>query len=150
MDSYFQEASPNLADPRQLEPEIGIHLAYELGGLRVSEPGRKKASKGSVAVVAFKGWLRLRWSYAGKRYTLSMGLPEGKVNRVVAESKAKLIERDLLTETFDPTLAKYKIQPLASNGIVVVELFEKFIEYKRKQVEPQTLEKYFGLQSHLR
>jgi Arm DNA-binding domain len=132
MDAYSQEASPIAANLCQSQPETGIQLAYEFSALQVTAK-RKKALKGSVVVGEFKGWLRLRWSYAGKRYTLSVGLPEGKINRVVAERKAKLIERDLLTETFDPTLAKYKTQPLTSNEIGVVEVFEKFIEYKRKQ-----------------
>ncbi len=52
---------------------------------------RKKAAKGTVVVQVFKERLRLCWSYLGKRYFLSIGLPNSKVNRIVAEQKARQI-----------------------------------------------------------
>jgi Arm DNA-binding domain len=71
---------------------------------------QSKSSKGSVVVNVDKSYLRLRWSWGGKRYVFSLGLLDSKINRVVAERKAKLIERDILTEQFDPILEKYRIQ----------------------------------------
>jgi len=130
--------------------QIGIDLVYGFRALQVSEDRRKKALKGSVVVQNFKGWLRLRWSWGGKRYVLSTGLPESHVNRTIAERKAKLIERDILTEQFDPTLARYKPETISENQISAIELFEKFTEYKRKQLDVRSIEKYFGLQTHLR
>jgi hypothetical protein len=55
-------------------------------------------SKVKVKVESFKGWLRLRWSCAGERYSLALGLPDSKVNRTVAAGKAAVIEGDLATE----------------------------------------------------
>jgi integrase len=71
---------------------------------------RVKARRGTVAVENVRDFLRLRWSYQGERHTLSLGLPDSKVNREVAESRAKIINGDLATGNFDPTLRKYKPQ----------------------------------------
>ncbi len=69
---------------------------------------QKKAVKGSVQVKDHYGYLRLMFRVDGKRYFLSLGLPDTKTNRKVAEAKAQLIESDICYERFDPTLAKYK------------------------------------------
>jgi hypothetical protein len=45
-----------------------------------------------VKVGVDKGWLRLRWTYQAKRYTLTLGLSDSPVNRVYAEQKSKVIE----------------------------------------------------------
>ncbi|NJK63635.1 MAG: tyrosine-type recombinase/integrase [Synechococcaceae cyanobacterium SM2_3_1] len=52
--------------------------------------------------------MRLRWRYEGQRYTLSIGLPDSRVNRQVAQRKATQIELDMASSNFDPTLHKYK------------------------------------------
>lgn len=65
----------------------------------------QRSSKGTVKVIEDKGWLRLRWSFGGRRYTLAMGLSDTPTNRLVAERKAKTIETDLVLEQFDSTLA---------------------------------------------
>ncbi len=65
--------------------------------------------KGSVTVIAEKDrGLRLRWRYEGKQYSLALGLPDSRVNRAQAESKARMIEVDIQTGHFDPTLDKYR------------------------------------------
>ncbi|MFM7450074.1 MAG: tyrosine-type recombinase/integrase [Leptolyngbyaceae cyanobacterium] len=110
---------------------------------------RKKAPKGTVAVQVFKERLRLCWSYQGKRYFLYLGMPDGKTNRIVAEGKAKQIEGDIATGNFDCTLMKYKPPQPVSSALKVVELFEKFIAYKAKQVYKRTLEKYYALLGYL-
>ncbi|HEY9696777.1 MAG TPA: tyrosine-type recombinase/integrase [Trichocoleus sp.] len=110
---------------------------------------RKKAPKGSVVVQNFRDRLRLCWSYQGKRFYLYLGLPEGKVNRLVAEAKARVIEGDLATGNFDRTLAKYKPQNPNHSRVKVTELFEQFTQYKSKSVYQQTLAKYQAFQGHL-
>ncbi|BAY20270.1 phage integrase family protein [Calothrix sp. NIES-2100] len=67
-----------------------------------------KALKGNVQVISSNNRLQLRFSFAGKRHYLSMGLPDTIVNRKAAEAKARQIELDILSGNFDPTLAKYK------------------------------------------
>ncbi|MCT7952885.1 DUF3596 domain-containing protein [Ancylothrix sp. C2] len=99
--------------------------------------------KGSVTVQSFKGVLRLVWSYQGKQRFLYSGLVDTPLNRIVAEGKAKVIEGDLATGNFDPTLAKYK--PERQNQISVVELFQKFMDKRARQVYERTMAKYKGL-----
>lgn len=113
-----------------------------------NSPKRSKASKGTVVIQEFRGRLRLVWSYAGKRYFLYLELPVSKSNRIFAEAKAKQIEKDIASDNFDRTLAKYKPQP-AQQSIKVAELFQKFINHKTKRVYQQTLAKYQALLGHL-
>lgn len=112
---------------------------------------RKKASKGTVVVQVFKDRLRLCWSYLGKRYYLYIGLPDSKVNRMVAESKARVIEGDLATGNFDPTLKKYKSEVvLRLRQISTVALFERFTESKAKHLASPTLAKYTAIAGYFR
>jgi integrase len=138
----------------RVEPHETVEIDQQLidGFTRVLalEGKRRKALKGSVVVYADKGWLRLRWSWGGRRYFLPIGLPDTQVNRTVAERKAKTIERDILTEQFDPTLTKYKTQASDETLTSAVELFENFINSKSKNVDPKTLDKYWGLLGYLR
>lgn len=105
-----------------------------------------RVSKGSVKVESVRGRLRLVWSWNHSRYFLSMGLPDTPVNRSAAEFKAKVIERDIANELFDPTLQKYK-QHLGS--ITACDLLDKFTEHKARSVDPRTIEKYTALSKHL-
>ena len=99
--------------------------------------------KGTVVIQSFKGVLRLVWSYQGKQLFLYCGLADTPLNRIVAEGKAKIIEGDLATGNFDPTLGKYK--PERQNQISVVNLFEKFMERRSRQISETSLAKYKGL-----
>ncbi len=88
-----------------------------------------------VKVENDKGSLRLRFSYGGKRYAMAVGLPDSKVNRVVAQQKATQIELDIASGIFDPTLKKYKPPKTATqkpDQTAVAGLFEKFTEVQAK------------------
>lgn len=112
---------------------------------------KTKASKGEVVVEVFKSRLRLRWSYLGKRYCLSIGLPDRKVNRLNAERKARQIEGDIATGNFDPTLKKYKLQAvLKQNLIPALSLFERFSESKAKYLAKPTLAKYAAVAGYFK
>lgn len=104
--------------------------------LSQSQP-KKKAAKGTVVVQVFKERLRLCWSYLGKRYYLYIGLPDSKLNRTVAESKARVIEGDMATGNFDSTLRKYK--PQSQLGFEFLDLWNKFVAHKRKSVTARTI-----------
>jgi integrase len=130
--------------------DSGRELVDEVSTVPALAERQSKSSKGSVVVNVDKSYLRLRWSWGGRRYVFSLGLLDSKINRVVAERKAKLIERDILTEQFDPTLEKYRLQVDNESLIAVVVLFEQFIEFKQKQVDSRTLQKYWGLLTHLK
>ena len=115
----------------------------EINPVSQSKTKRKKASKGTVVVQVFKERLRLVWSYWGKRYYLYIGLPNSKINQVVAKQKACQIEGDMATGNFDPTLKKYKSEYLQKvKSISVTELFRTFMTEKAKSVTPKTMEKY--------
>jgi len=103
-------------------------------------------SKVKVKVESFKGWLRLRWSCAGERYSLALGLPDSKVNRTVAAGKAAVIEGDLATENFDPSLTKYRPKrQTAESSLSILELLERFTEVKKRKILSRTLSKFRAL-----
>lgn len=111
----------------------------------------EKATKGTVSMEVFQGRLRLRWRQGSKRYTLSLGLPDSKVNRTVAQQKAHQIQLDIISGNFDPTLKKYKPHTLTKlTQITVVDLFEKFCEYKFKSLSEKTTEKYRATLGYLK
>lgn len=111
---------------------------------------KKKAPKGTVVVQVFKDRLRLCWSYLGKRYYLYIGLPDSKINRTVAEGKARWIEGDVATGNFDSTLKKYKSESqLKRSQVSIVKLFQQFTQEKAKGVYPRTLEKYRATLNYL-
>ncbi len=100
-------------------------------------------AKGNVTVEIFKERLRLRWSFAGKRFCLYLGLPDNKLNRTAAESKARQIELDMASDNFDPSLKKYKSEEqVARLRLTAVELFDRFKHHKGKGLYKRSLEKY--------
>jgi integrase len=107
-----------------------------------------KASKGSVVVESFKDRLRLRWRVAGKRYCLSLGLPDTSESRMLAKLKARQIELDAISGNFDTTLTKYKPQSFNekpandAQPITCGELFQQFMEYKAQSLHIRSLERY--------
>jgi len=137
--------------------EEGRGVADASTGIKPSQP-RRKAAKGTVVVQVFKERLRLCWSYLGTRYFLSIGLPNSKVNRVVAEYKARQIElaqgscRSYLRQTleldiasgyFDATLKKYKPEAtLKRSQFSISSFFELFWKEKQKTVSIRTFESY--------
>jgi integrase len=111
-------------------------------------------SKSLIKVAIDKGYLRLRFSRAGKRYALTLGLPDTKVNRVFAQQKAAQIELDIVSGNFDPTLAKYKPQsakPKPSTPGSVCCLFEQFTQeqIKDKGLHKGSLCRYAATRKHL-
>lgn len=101
-----------------------------------------------VKVESFKDWLRLRWSFEGQRYCLSLRLPDTQVNRVVAAGKASVIEGDLVTGNFDQTLAKYRprLPEEPKLPVTVQTLLQRFAEYKHRSLSHTSLSKFKALQ----
>lgn len=86
----------------------------------------------------------------GKRHFLSIGLADTPFNRKLAQDKALEIERDIQYGEFDPTLAKYRSQPVvtaidpveqsgAESTITLKELWQQYFEYKRINASPKTI-----------
>ena len=105
-----------------------------------------KAKKGSVSVETFQNRLRLRFRVNGERKIITLGLSDSPENRKLAEAKATLIELDIISNNFDPTLEKYKpksqIQPQVESNITTSKLFQAFMDSKAQDVYSRTLEKY--------
>ncbi|MEH2311797.1 MAG: DUF3596 domain-containing protein [Nostoc sp.] len=117
------------------------------------DSSRKRGYKGSVSIINSSGRLQLRFHYAGKRYYLSTGWLDTSGSRKLAEFKAAEIEKDILYERLDETLAKYKPGSSLSivTNITVVQkpkpqldkLWDKYSEFKKPQISPSTYAKDF-------
>jgi integrase len=109
-----------------------------------SKPTRK-TRKGTIKVESDKGWLRIRFTYQGERKSFALDLPETKLNLTIAEQKALQIAKDIDAGHFDLTLARYKPQRQLKGkvaSLTVLCLFQEFMEHKKKDVTPKTMEKY--------
>jgi integrase len=70
-------------------------------------------------------------------------LPDSKVNRGVAERKARQVEGDIATGNFDSTLKKYKSDSqLERERKSVVSIFQPFTQERAKGLYARSLEKY--------
>jgi integrase len=112
-----------------------------------------KGDHGFVSVEEYQGRLRIRFRHDGKRYALSVRLPDSKVNRVVARQKASQIELDIASGNFDPTLKKYKPPKSGrkSSAAQVVKLFQRFMaaQTEAKGLEVGSLCRYDAVLKHL-
>jgi hypothetical protein len=77
----------------------------------INGPRRRKASKGTVSVGTSNGWLRLYWTYQGKRDHCYLGAKDTLTNRDLAQNRAELLAVDLKNGTFAPTKEKYRLFP---------------------------------------
>ncbi|PSN10650.1 site-specific integrase [filamentous cyanobacterium CCT1] len=114
-------------------------------------PKMARTPKGEVSIENIDGWIRLRWRHQGQRKTMSLGLRHDPVNLAVAQQRANQIHLDIISGNYDPTLSKYKSdrsQQLQAIG--AVDLFKRYSEWKVKQVQTRTLEKYWGLVNWLK
>jgi len=82
---------------------------------------KQKASANTVVVDSNEGRLRLRWKdpVGGKRRALYLGVPDGVVNRRIADYRAKEIESDIFKGTYDPSLKKYKSEAQVAHNVNV-------------------------------
>jgi integrase len=104
-----------------------------------------KSPHGTISVQQYKERLRLIWTcpVEHKRRYLYLGLPDSAINRRAAQQKASFIQNDMGSENYDPTLKKYKTErQIERDRLTIVELFQRFTEYKAKGAAPKTLEKY--------
>jgi integrase len=79
--------------------------------------GINKTPKGEICIEDYRGRIRLRWRYAGERYSLNLPyayLPEYMHHATIKVAEIKL---DMLKGCFDATLGKYK--PITASAPVV-------------------------------
>lgn len=121
----------------------------------------RRLSKGSVGIEVFQQRLRLRLPrqlYAGKQKYLSLGLSDNPENYKVAELKARQIELDIISNNFDVTLAKYRLQPVQplensvkpKVALELAELWERYTDYRKPQIAETTLRiQYASIRNHI-
>jgi integrase len=123
-----------------------------------TKDSKKEGSEGTVSLESCQGRLRLRFRVNGQRYALALGLPDTAENRKSGEVKARQIELDILSDSFDPTLAKYKphtyltlIKPTEQlqKALTLVELWDKYTEYRKPQLAAKTLAWYTTFTNHI-
>ncbi len=94
-----------------------------------------RAKKGTITIDSYRGMLRLRlprsW-FNGKLKFFSLGLSDTPQNQIVALTKSSQMQLDYISGCFDFSLEKYKLATLPEGKINLIELFEKFTEYKIK------------------
>ncbi|MEP0799042.1 tyrosine-type recombinase/integrase [Funiculus sociatus] len=91
------------------------------------------------------GWLRIRFTYQSKRHCLSLGLKEGKSNRIKAERLLLQIEADIQDGSFDSSLSRYKPHPSLKKPLAQLscaELFTDWLEYKSRFCDARTIKWY--------
>ncbi|WP_310487598.1 Arm DNA-binding domain-containing protein [Chamaesiphon sp. VAR_69_metabat_338] len=100
------------------------------------------------------GRLQIVFTYQGDRKYLSLGTSNSRRNRQDAETVRLWIESDITasrfdSSRFDPSLAKYKRrspgepEQLPTEDITLLELWERFTDYKRPQLFQTTIAKDF-------
>jgi integrase len=92
-----------------------------------------KKQKGSISIEKINDRIRLRWRYQTTRYSLNLFL-FSKANLIKAQRIALLIEQDILLDSFDTSLVKYK--PAIPNELVkenktIVQYFEGWVKNYR-------------------
>jgi integrase len=106
-----------------------------------------------VTVNSFRGKLRLRWTFEGKRECLSLGIMDSLPNRTYAEQKARQIELDILSGNYDRTLLKYRPRTLGKTATEVstVDLFQRFTQqrFKDHDLAPGSRSRYVCVQKYL-
>ncbi len=112
---------------------------------------KRRSPHGSVAILTLSNHLHLRWSYQGQRFRLAMKLQNTPLNMQAARAKASEIEGDIAAELvnptlrqFDPTLEKYRPQPIAPveqpKLTTTIALWERWMDKHRLEgVQPQTM-----------
>ncbi|WAS04824.1 DUF3596 domain-containing protein [Gloeomargaritales cyanobacterium VI4D9] len=107
-----------------------------------------KSPKGTVSLVNSNGRLQARFRWQGKRYYLSLGVTDTPKNRKLVAGRVAQIQRDLDYGEFTGDLSKYQPQAV---GVAVtpkipslMELWTRFVDYKRPQLAVSTIHKIYG------
>ncbi|HEY9617695.1 MAG TPA: hypothetical protein V6C64_12675 [Microcoleaceae cyanobacterium] len=103
--------------------------------------------RGVVKIQVSNGRLRLYWNFQGKPHYFYLGLPDSQIARVKAQSIAAIIEGDLITGNFDPSLNKYKSDDRRADRMPTYQLLEQFTA--QRPLDELTLDKYKVLTTRL-
>lgn len=82
-----------------------------------------------ISIENNKGKIRLRWTFEKERYQLTPGLSYSEENILLVQKLIGEIYQDMLTGSFDRTIAKYKSKKILSlNPENLVILFEDWVK----------------------
>ncbi|WP_142684450.1 Arm DNA-binding domain-containing protein [Chitinophaga polysaccharea] len=73
---------------------------------------KPKSPRGEINIENYRGRIRLRWRYNGKRYLLNLPYAYSPENMHHATVKVAEIELDIMKGCFDTSLEKYKPQKI--------------------------------------
>lgn len=108
-----------------------------------------KEKIGKIHLEHFREAIRLRWSFAGKRYSLTIGR-NTKETIKAARAKAALIDSDIAFGRFDSSLSKYgkasiiSLEIEAAPKLSLLQLWDKFSADKSINLKPKSLVEYEG------
>ncbi len=91
-------------------------------------------------------YLKLRWTHAGKRYSLADDFKDGVRGRKRAEAVAVQIENDILANNFDETLERYRVTKRVSKDerpSYIQDVWTAYLEQRQKVVKASTYHKQF-------
>lgn len=131
----------------QIQPftiKIGSQMGHVLG---------HKSPKGAVSVSNYKGRIRLRWRYQGKRYSLSLSAYT-KVNLNAVKKVVLQIELDMANGHFDDSFVKYGSKVVKAvdehkKPQTIVACFEKWVK-DYKQLDCDKNSDYYHLRGTLK
>jgi integrase len=115
--------------------------------------GHNKTKKGQVSISNYKGRIRLRWRYEGKRFSLSLNAFNSQ-NLLYSRKIALQIELDILSNQFDHSLVKYGAKSTVKidehdTALSTVQYFEKWVK-EFKQLDCERNSDYNHLRNTLR
>ena len=91
-------------------------------------------------------YLKLRWTHAGKRYSLADGFKDGVRGRKRAEAVAVQIENDILAKNFDESLERYRVAKKGSKDErpeYIQDIWTAYLKQRQKVVKASTYHKQF-------
>lgn len=97
-------------------------------------------------------YVRLRWSYQGKRVYISLDIPDSPLARSVAQKQAAIIQADILSGNYDQTLLKYKPHTGKLGTVVsAVELWQHYTKAMQtdKGLSASSMVRYRAIANHL-
>lgn len=92
---------------------------------------KSRRGKGSISILNNNGSIKLQWSVASRRFTLSPGKKYDELGIKACQRAINQIELDLLSGNFDPSLDKYRQLLGISLSTPSIPAVEKKIQYDR-------------------
>jgi integrase len=107
--------------------------------------------KQDVGIRSSHGRLQLIYWLDDKRHFLSLGLPDSPSNRLYAEIQSQRLRADIIQGLVDRSMARYKPpqvttppEPEPPKELLILELWDRYVQYKSPQLAQSTICKDFS------